>query len=96
MTRAAVRLSVRTILAFWLPLAATWLMMSVEGPYLSAIVARLGEPVPNLAAFGVAFTLAWLAESPIIMLLTATTALARDRRELRCVPPLRVPPQRRR
>ncbi len=79
MTRAAVRLSVRTILAFWLPLAATWLMMSVEGPYLSAIVARLGEPVPNLAAFGVAFTLAWLAESPIIMLLTATTALARDR-----------------
>ncbi len=53
--------------------------MSVEGPYLSAIVARLVDPVPNLAAFGVAFTLAWLAESPIIMLLTATTALAKDR-----------------
>ena len=73
------RLSARAILGFWLPLAATWLMMSVEGPYLSAIVARLAEPVPNLAAFGVAFTLAWLAESPIIMLLTATTALAKDR-----------------
>jgi hypothetical protein len=54
-------------------------MMSVEGPYLSAIVARLAAPVPNLAAFGVAFTLAWLAESPIIMLLTATTALVKDR-----------------
>ena len=54
-------------------------MMSVEGPYLSAIVARLAEPVPNLAAFGLAFTLAWLAESPVIMLLTATTALAKDR-----------------
>jgi hypothetical protein len=54
-------------------------MMSVEGPYLSAIVARLDGPVPNLAAFGLAFTLAWLAESPIIMLLTATTALAKDR-----------------
>jgi len=54
-------------------------MMSVEGPYLSAIVARLAVPVPNLAAFGLAFTLAWLAESPIIMLLTATTALAKDR-----------------
>lgn len=72
-------LSTRAILAFWLPLAATWLMMSVEGPYLSAIVARLAAPVPNLAAFGVAFTLAWLAESPIIMLLTATTALVKDR-----------------
>ena len=54
-------------------------MMSVEGPYLSAIVARLVDPVPNLAAFGVAFTLAWLAESPIIMLLTASTALVKDR-----------------
>ncbi len=76
---AARRLTTRAILAFWLPLAATWLMMSVEGPYLSAIVARLGDPVPNLAAFGVAFTLSWLAESPVIMFLTATTALAKDR-----------------
>lgn len=76
------RLPTRAILAFWLPLAATWLMMSVEGPYLSAIVARLIDPVPNLAAFGVAFTLAWLAESPIIMLLTASTALVKDRASL--------------
>lgn len=77
--RAAGSLTAPAILGFWLPLAATWLMMSVEGPYLSAIVARLADPVPNLAAFGLAFTLAWLAESPIIMLLTATTALAKDR-----------------
>lgn len=76
---ATPRLPARAILAFWLPLAATWLMMSVEGPYLSAIVARLADPVPSLAAFGLAFSLAWLAESPIIMLLTATTALAKDR-----------------
>ena len=73
------RPTTRSIVAFWLPLAATWLMMAVEGPYLSAIVARLEAPVPNLAAFGVAFTLAWMAESPIIMLLTATTAVAKDR-----------------
>ncbi len=53
--------------------------MSVEGPYLSAVVARLGAPVINLAAFGLAFSLAWLAESPIIMLLSASTALAQDR-----------------
>ncbi len=71
-------LRLRTILAFWVPLAATWLMMSLEGPYLSAIVARLGAPVVNLAAYGLAFSLAWLAESPIIMLLTASTALAKD------------------
>lgn len=71
-------LPLRTILAFWLPLAATWLMMSLEGPYLSGIVARLGAPVVNLAAYGLAFSLAWLVESPIIMLLTASTALAKD------------------
>ena len=75
--RESVRL--RPILVFWLPLAATWLMMGVEGPYLSAIVARLGSPVQNLAAFGLAFSLAWLVESPIIMLFSAATALARDR-----------------
>ncbi len=69
----------RTILAFWLPLAAAWLMMGVEGPYLSAVVARLDRPVENLAAFGLSFTLAWLVESPIIMLLSASTALCRDR-----------------
>jgi hypothetical protein len=59
-------LRLRSILAFWLPLAATWLMMGVEGPYLAAIVARLGSPVENLAAFGVAFSLTWLVESPVL------------------------------
>ncbi|HLO67300.1 MAG TPA: hypothetical protein VK188_09805 [Holophaga sp.] len=72
-------LRLRAILAFWLPLAATWIMISLEGPYLSAVVARLGAPVANLAASGLAFSLAWLAESPIIMLLSASTALAKDR-----------------
>lgn len=70
--------TLRAILAFWAPLAATWLMMSMEGPTIAAIVARLGAPVENLAAYGLAFTLAWLAESPIIMLLSASTALASD------------------
>ena len=42
---------------FWLPLQATWLMMSVEGPFLAAVIARLPEPKFNLAAYGVAFAL---------------------------------------
>ena len=48
-------LSYRQIFFFWLPLASTWLMMAVEGPYLAAIIARLPDPTANLAAFGVAF-----------------------------------------
>ncbi len=60
-------------------MAATWLMMALEGPYISAIVARLPGTAINLAAFGVAFSLAWFAESPIMMLLTASNTLVRDR-----------------
>jgi Na+-driven multidrug efflux pump len=72
-------LTQRRILFFWLPLAATWLMMSVEGPFLTAIIARLASPEYNLAAFGVAFSFALLAESPVIMMMSAATALVVDR-----------------
>lgn len=60
---------------FWLPLQATWLMMACEGPLLAAVIARLGEPKINLAAYGVAFALAILAEAPVIMMMSAATAL---------------------
>ena len=60
---------------FWLPLQATWLMMSVEGPFLAAVIARLPEPKFNLAAYGVAFALAVLVEAPVIMMMSASTAL---------------------
>ncbi|MBS3780139.1 MAG: hypothetical protein KGY41_07060 [Desulfovermiculus sp.] len=73
------RLSPGKILIFWLPLAATWLMMAVEGPFLSAIIARLTDPTLNLASYGVAFSVALLVEAPIIMVMSATTALVRDR-----------------
>lgn len=63
----------------WWPLAASWLLMGAELPILSAIVARLADPEINLAAYGgVVFPLALIIESPIIMLLAASTALSRD------------------
>ena len=67
------------IILFWLPLAATWLMMALEGPYIAAIVARMPEAAHSLAAYGVATALAWLIESPIMMLLSASTALVHGR-----------------
>ena len=63
---------------FWLPLEATWLMMAAEGPFLAAVIARLPDPKENLAAFAVASALAWIVESPIIMMLSASNALVRD------------------
>ncbi len=53
--------------------------MGAELPALSAVVARLPNPVINLAAYGgVVFPLALIIESPIIMLLAASTALCKD------------------
>lgn len=59
-------------------MAATWLMMAVEGPFLAAVIARLGEPKYNLAAWGVAYAFAMLFEAPVIMMLSASTALVED------------------
>ena len=67
------------IFLFWLPLAATWLMMAAEGPFLSAVIARMADPKFNLAAYGVAFSIALLVEAPIIMIMSAASALVRDR-----------------
>ena len=63
----------------WLPLAASWILMGAELPLLSAIIARLEDPTIHLAAYSsIVFPLALVIESPIIMLLTASTALSRD------------------
>lgn len=76
---ATTKHSQRSILLFWLPLAATWIMMASEGPFLAAIIARLSDPTFNLAAHGVAFALAILIEAPVIMLMSAATAIVKDR-----------------
>ncbi len=72
------KLTYRKILIFWLPLAATWLMMSIENPFLTAVIARMAEPKYNLAAYGVAFSFALLIEAPVIMMMSASTALVKD------------------
>jgi Na+-driven multidrug efflux pump len=53
-------------------------MMAVEGPFLAAVIARLADPTFNLAAYGVAFAFALLAEAPVIMIMSASTALVED------------------
>lgn len=65
----------------WWPLALTWLMMAIEGPFLAAIIARMGESATNLAAYGIAYAFGLITEAPVIMLLSASTLLARSRRD---------------
>ncbi len=73
----------RFIALFWLPLFATWLMMGVEGPYLAAVIARMPDAKFNLAAHGVSYAFAFLAEAPVIMVMSAATALVTDAHSFR-------------
>jgi hypothetical protein len=80
-------LTQRRIFSFWLPLAASWVLMTLEGPFVQAAIARMPDPETALAAFGIVASLSITIESPIIMLLATSTALCRDRdayRVLRC------------
>jgi len=57
--------------------------MSIEGPLLAAVIARMPDPKFNLAAYGVAFSFALIIEAPIIMIMSASTALVTDKISLR-------------
>jgi hypothetical protein len=71
--------TIARVVRTWWPLAASWLLMSAELPAISAIMARLANPEISLAAYGgVVFPLALIIESPIIMLLAASTTLSKD------------------
>lgn len=68
-----------SVFATWWPLALSWILMGAEMPALSAVVARLPDPEIHLAAYGgVVFPMALIIESPVIMLLAASTALSKD------------------
>ena len=71
--------TLKTMYRLWWPLAATWLMMAVEGPFLAAVIARMADSAINLAAYGIAFAFGLITEAPVIMLLSAATRLARER-----------------
>ena len=69
----------RDIFWFWLPLFASWLLMTAEGPIVSAAINRLPNEVIMLAAQGIAVSLAVTIESPVINILATSTALVKDR-----------------
>lgn len=68
----------RRITQLWWPLAAGWFLMTVEIPFLSAVIARHPDPQISLASWGLVFSIALILASPAMMLLSASTALSRD------------------
>ncbi|MCB9432305.1 MAG: hypothetical protein H6668_10000 [Ardenticatenaceae bacterium] len=75
----------KRILLFWLPLFASWLLMSSESPIVSAVINRLPNEVVMLAAQGIAVSLSIFIESPIINLLATGTTMVRDYHSYRLV-----------
>jgi progressive ankylosis protein len=75
----------RDILFFWFPLFASWLLMTAEGPIISAAINRLPDEVIMLAAMGIVMSLSVTIESPIINLLATSTALVKDEATYRLV-----------
>lgn len=75
----------REIFWFWFPLFASWLLMTAEGPTISAAINRLPNEVIMLAAMGIVTSLSVTIESPIINMLATSTALVRDHHSYRQV-----------
>jgi hypothetical protein len=69
----------RNVFLFWLPLFLSWLLMTAEGPIVSATINRLPNEVIMLAAMGIVVSLSVMIESPIINMLATSTALVKDR-----------------
>ncbi|MFZ5826595.1 MAG: hypothetical protein ACOY94_20065 [Bacillota bacterium] len=76
-----------SMLRLFLPLSLSDVIMILSGPILTIGLTRLAHPQISLAAYSVALNVAILLESPIIMLLHASTALSRYRETYR---PLRL------
>ncbi|MFZ5815059.1 MAG: hypothetical protein ACOY93_07115 [Bacillota bacterium] len=76
-----------TMLRLFLPLSLSDVIMILSGPILTIGLTRLADPTVSLGAYSVALNVAILLESPIIMLLHASTSLSRYRETYR---PLRL------
>ena len=67
------------MLGLWLPMAASIVMMVLEPTIINVGLARSDHAEISLAAYGVAYGMAILIESPIIMLIDASTAKSTGR-----------------
>ena len=72
-------ISQKKILLYWLPIAASWLLMGSEQPFINGTLARLPESINTLAAYGIVYSITLIIESPVISLLSTATALAKSR-----------------
>ena len=78
-------LTIRQVLALYVPLALSWLLMAMEGPTAVSVVSRTPDAKVHLAAFMVLMAVSLFIESPVIDLLTTSTRLIQNRSQYRPV-----------
>lgn len=66
----------------FVPLAASWLLMSLETPICSSIISRTPNQNPQLAGLLVMMSISLWIESPVIDLLSTSTTLAAGKQSL--------------
>ena len=71
--------SIRSIAAFYLPLALAWLLMSIESPISVSIISRTPNAQVLTAAFLIMMAVSLWIESPVIDLLSTATTLGKSR-----------------
>lgn len=68
------------ILNVYWPLALSWLFMSTDNPIVTSFVSRMANPEINLGAHGgVVYPVSLLIESPIMMMISVSIAMAKDK-----------------
>ncbi len=76
-------LTERQVFIFFLPLAASWLLMALESPSTTWFIARLPDTAVSLAALNLFMTISFWIETPVIGLLATATALGVNNQSLR-------------
>ncbi len=83
--RATTALTRFDVIRLWTPLAFTWVVMGLEAPLLTAVIARLPDPALNLAAYGIAIGLLLFCESPVLIIVSVAIALVEGPESMRRV-----------
>lgn len=72
-------LRTREVVRVWFPLALSWMFMALEAPIANFFIARMPDPALCFAVFGaIVIPVASLIEAPVLMFLSASTALSRN------------------
>ncbi len=79
------RASLRELLAFFVPLAVTWMLMMFTHTIISGGLSRTIDPTVSTAAYAVALSLAAIAEAPLVMIRQVTLAFVQSRQSFKAV-----------